>query len=309
MASFALCLAGPTGAGKTALAIGLAQKLGCEIINADSRQLYRDFPIITAQPNPAEKAMAVHHLYGCLSTEQKISVADWLAEAGAVAEKISAAGKIPLFVGGTGFYFQALLHGLAEIPAIDPAISSELLVELRRDGVDALYLELEQADAPTARRLHPHDRQRILRALEVWRSTGKPLSWWCEQPAPPPRVQGPLFVLDVSLDLLAPRLEARIEQMLACGAEEEARQAVLKCPDLGAPGWSAIGCREALAMQDADCDPQAMRQKWLKSTRAYAKRQLTWFRGRKESIWVKPEQSGAVLRHPNVQELVKKACS
>ena len=129
-----ICLAGPTGCGKTAAALALAEALKGEVINADSRQVYSDFPLITAQPSPEERACCQHHLYGFLPTERKISAGRWADQAVAEAKAVLARGHVPLLVGGTGLYFQGLLHGIAEIPAIDPAITAALTARLAEEG-------------------------------------------------------------------------------------------------------------------------------------------------------------------------------
>ena len=242
-----ICLAGPTGCGKTAAALALAEALGGEVINADSRQVYSDFPLITAQPSPEEQACCPHHLYGFLPTEQKISAGRWADQAVAEAKAVLARGHVPLLVGGTGLYFQGLLHGIAEIPAIDPAITAALTARLAEEGPAALHAELAAKDPAYAARIHPNDRQRIVRALEVLAGTGHTFSWWHEHGMPEPPCAGPLLVLDMELDALTPRLARRIDLMLEQGALDEARAARRRCDDAAAPGWSGIGCAEVLA--------------------------------------------------------------
>ena len=224
-----ICLAGPTGCGKTAAALALAEALGGEVINADSRQVYSDFPLITAQPSPEEQACCPHHLYGFLPTEQKISAGRWADQAVAEAKAVLARGHVPLLVGGTGLYFQGLLHGIAEIPAIDPAITAALTARLAEEGPAALHAELAAKDPAYAARIHPNDRQRIVRALEVLAGTGHTFSWWHEHGMPEPPCAGPLLVLDMELDALTPRLARRIDLMLEQGALDEARAARRRC--------------------------------------------------------------------------------
>ena len=230
-----ICLAGPTGCGKTAAALALAEALGGEVINADSRQVYSDFPLITAQPSPEEQACCPHHLYGFLPTEQKISAGRWADQAVAEAKAVLARGHVPLLVGGTGLYFQGLLHGIAEIPAIDPAITAALTARLAEEGPAALHAELAAKDPAYAARIHPNDRQRIVRALEVLAGTGHTFSWWHEHGMPEPPCAGPLLVLDMELDALTPCLARRIDLMLEQGALDEARAARRRCDDAAAP--------------------------------------------------------------------------
>ena len=288
-----ICLAGPTGAGKTALALSLARELGGEIINADSRQVYADFPLITAQPSPEERARAPHHLYGFLATEQKISAGRWAGMAAAKAREVAARGRVPLLVGGTGLYFQAALRGMAAIPAIAPEVTRSLAARLADAGPEALHAELARRDPAYAARIHPRDRQRILRALEVLEGTGRTFSWWHGNAMAPPAVAGPLFVLGASLDWLAPRLKRRLDAMLDAGAVGEARAALARSPGaldgVRKPGWSGIGCAELLDHLEGRTGLAECRARWLANTRAYAKRQLTWFRARPEARFLAPK--------------------
>ena len=290
-----ICLAGPTGCGKTAAALALAEALDGEVINADSRQVYSDFPLITAQPSPAERACCPHHLYGFLPTERKISAGRWAGQAVAAARAVLARGHVPLLVGGTGLYFQALLLGIAEIPAVDPAVTAALTARLAAEGPAALHAELAAKDPAYAARIHPNDRQRIVRALEVLAATGHSCSWWHEHAMPAPPCAGPLLVLDMELDALTPRLARRIDLMLEQGALDEARAARQRCDDAAAPGWSGIGCAEVLAHLRGDLSLAECRRLWLHNTRAYAKRQRTWFRARSGARFFAPQDLDGLL--------------
>lgn len=291
-----ICLAGPTGCGKTAAAIELAHALDAEIVNADSRQVYADFPCITAQPSAEERAACPHHLYGFLPTEARISAGRWADMAVETVRRLRDAGKRALLVGGTGLYFQTLLRGIADIPPVAPEISARWLERLAEEGPVPLHAELARRDAVYAARIHPHDRQRIVRALEVQDATGKPFSWWHEHAMSAPLCAGPLLYLAPTLDWLEPRLARRIDQMLAEGALEEARTARRRNDDPAAPGWSGIGCAEVLAHLRGELSLEDCRALWLRHTRAYAKRQLTWFRGRREAVAVPPGETAALLR-------------
>lgn len=289
------CLAGPTGCGKTEAALALADALNGEVVNADSRQVYADFPLITAQPSPDERAHCPHHLYGFLATEHKISAGRWADMAVAAARDIHARGKLPLLVGGTGLYFQSLLHGIAEIPPIDAALSARLLERLEKEGSAALHAVLARHDPDYAARIHPNDRQRIVRALEVWEGTGKTFSWWHTHAMPEPLCAGPLACFMPALDALTPRLSRRIDLMLAAGAIEEARTALRHCDAPDAPGWSGIGCAELFAHLSGRLSLEECKALWLKNTRAYAKRQLTWFRARPDAVACRPGDVDALL--------------
>ena len=292
-----ICLAGPTGAGKSAAALALAERFGGVIINADSRQVYHDFPVITAQPSPEDRVRAPHRLYGFLPTRKSISAGRWVALARSEIEVAHTAGKLPIIVGGTGLYMRALFDGMADIPDIAPDIHEALINLGRLQGLSVLYGRLQQVDPQSAGRIHPNDKQRILRALEVFESTGKPLSWWHEN-ARGNTPSWPLLRLGVKLELtdLTPLLGARIETMLRHGAEEEARSAMRHCADPAAPGWSGIGCIELFSWITGELDEAEMRRQWLTHTRAYAKRQLTWFRPDTRIEWFAPHETDRLLQ-------------
>lgn len=281
-----ICLGGPTGCGKTGLAVEIGRRIGAEIINADSRQVYRDFPVVTAQPTMEERGGIPHHLYGFLDSNEKISAGHWSRLACEKAAEILSRGKMPLLVGGTGFYFQTILRGIAQIPPIPDEISQNLLMRLRAGERAALFAHLQSIDPLYAARLHPNDSQRILRALEVWEGTGKTFSWWHENKNGTPLCYGPLIIIDEHLATLEPRLLRRIDVMLENGAVEEARLALGKCPQKNAPAWNGIGCAELHALLHNETDIDECRRLWFRNTRSYAKRQRTWFHGRKEAVFI-----------------------
>ncbi|MBQ8173660.1 MAG: tRNA (adenosine(37)-N6)-dimethylallyltransferase MiaA [Mailhella sp.] len=288
-----LCIIGPTGSGKTAAALHLAATLESRglpvtIINADSRQVYRDFPLITAQPSEEEKAVCPHKLYGWLESTQKISAGQWAELAEAAIRETLAQGRIPMLVGGTGFYLRALLDGITDIPDPDPEISRRLLEECRTLGAPALHARLQQIDPDYAARIHPNDSQRNVRALEVWESTGRTFTWWHEQTPPPAPYEVLRLGIGLPLTELTPFLERRIRIMLEMGALDEARKALLRCDDVDAPAWTGIGCAETAALLLGQISPETCMERWTHNTRAYAKRQWTWFRADKRILWHRP---------------------
>lgn len=285
-----LCLLGPTGAGKTAAALLLAEQLNGAVINADSRQVYEDFPCITAQPSAAEQACCPHYLYGFLPTAEKISAGQWVAKAQERILALHSQGRTPILVGGTGLYIKALLEGIAEIPTVDAALSARLMADCAARGPQALHRQLADIDPVYAARIHPNDRQRIVRALEVWEGTGKTFSWWHTHAMPEPLCEGLRLGLDWDLTALTPRLMQRIDIMLAEGAVDEARAAWDKCPDAQAAGWTGIGCVEVLDVIQGRRSLDESRMLWAANTRAYAKRQLTWFRADTHIQWFGPHQ-------------------
>ncbi|NHZ47838.1 tRNA (adenosine(37)-N6)-dimethylallyltransferase MiaA [Nitratidesulfovibrio liaohensis] len=289
-----ICLVGPTGAGKTAAALHLARTFGGGVVNADSRQVYRDFPIITAQPSPEERAVCPHLLYGFLACTEKISAGVWTDRATAAIDALHGDRLLPLLVGGTGLYLKTLLDGIADIPRVDPAIGVRLERECDALGAPALHARLATIDPDYAARIHPNDRQRAVRALEVHEGTGHTLSWWHARPVPPPRYAAMRIGMDMSLDELTPRLDRRIDMMLEAGALDEARAARTVCDDPAAPGWSGIGCAELYRHLTGELPWAEARLLWLRNTRAYAKRQLTWFRADKRIHWIRPDDLDAM---------------
>ena len=296
-----LCLVGPTGSGKTAAALHLAAALESAgrpvtVINADSRQVYCDFPIITAQPSPEEKAVCPHKLYGWLESTQKMSAGQWAALAEAAIQEALAEGRLPMLVGGTGFYLRALLDGIAAIPDPDPEVSRRLTVECEEHGAPAMHARLAAIDPDYAAKIHPNDSQRCVRAMEVWESTGRTFTWWHGQTPPP----APYDVMRVGIGLplaeLTPYLERRIRIMIDMGALDEAQRALKICPDIDAPAWTGIGCAETAAFLRGRIDLPECVDFWAHNTRAYAKRQWTWFRADKRILWHRPGEHRDIER-------------
>ncbi len=290
-----LCVAGATGTGKTAVGIELAQHLNGEIVNLDSRQVYADFPIITAQPNAQELNCAKHHLYGFLPTQDKFSAGTYAQKVLQVINQIHSQKKLPILIGGTGLYFKTLLSGIADIPTVPKEITEFYQQRCEEIGSQNLHQELQAVDPEYAVKIHPNDKQRIMRALEVFSATGKTFSWWHENSKPKPMVQGSIFGLEVPLVDLRPRLDRRIDLMLASGAMEEASAALKHCPDKNAPGWSGIGCPECHAYLNAKISLETCIELWKANTRAYAKRQYTWFRAVPQMQWFSPQSVQAML--------------
>ncbi|MDR3073688.1 MAG: tRNA (adenosine(37)-N6)-dimethylallyltransferase MiaA [Deltaproteobacteria bacterium] len=288
-------VAGPTGTGKSALGAAVAHRLGGVVVNADSRQVYADFPLITAQPDAATLALAPHRLYAFLPCTEKLNAGAYAALAEREIAEALAAGKLPVLVGGSGLYLQALLSGIAPIPAVDPGISRFWQAECAAKGAQALHALLAERDPQSAGRLHPGDGQRIARALEVLEATGKPLGHWHALPLAPSPYRALWVIVDAPLNELTPRLAARVRAMLDAGAEEEARQALARCGDPAAPGWSGIGCAELFACLAGTIDRETCLERWVHNTRAYAKRQRTWFKRVREALRVSPGEEAPVF--------------
>ncbi len=294
---------GPTGAGKTAQSLAMAKAgLPICIINMDSRQLYKDFPIISAQPSAAERFVCPHKLFGYLKTEETSSAGDWLERAKNEIECAHKNGQIPVFVGGTGFYFRALFDGIVEIPDIPQDIHEHFIKEIAEKGSQALHEELQKIDSEYAQKIHFNDKQRIARALEVFTATGKKFSDWHKKTPQNTKYDVLRIGIGLPLDELAPILYKRTSIMLEQGALDEARKALEICPDITAPGWTGIGCIEIANYLLGKYSLEECQALWNKNTRAYAKRQWTWFRPDTRIRWFRPEEQSlpAILDFLNV---------
>lgn len=286
-----ICIMGPTGAGKTAQSLAMAKaRLPICIINTDSRQLYQDFPIISAQPSAEEKSLCPHKLFGYLKTEETSSAGDWLEKAKNEIECAWKNSQIPVLVGGTGFYFRALFDGMAEIPDIPNNIHKHFIKEIEEKGSQVLYEELKKIDSEYAKKIHFNDKQRIARALEVFAATGKKFSDWHKET--PQNTKYDVLRIGIGLPLaeLTPFLYKRTDSMIKNGAVEEAEKALENCPDISAPGWTGIGCIELANYLTGKYDLQECQALWNKNTRAYAKRQWTWFRPDTRIKWFRPDE-------------------
>lgn len=275
-----LVIGGPTASGKSALALALAEKLGGSVINADSMQVYRELPILTAQPDAAAQARAPHLLYGVLGIDELCSAGRWLEMAEAAIAETRAAGRLPIVVGGTGLYLRSLTGGLADIPPVPEAVRAAVRARLAEIGPAAFHGELAAKDPEMAARLHPSDGQRLSRAAEVLAATGRSLADW-QRDTPAPAAQGlrTILVSPPRSDLYA-ACDARFAAMLDAGALEEAR-AVMARPELddSLPALKALGLRELMAYLAGTLDRGAAIAAAQTATRHYAKRQMTWFRG------------------------------
>jgi tRNA dimethylallyltransferase len=291
-----ILLAGPTGVGKTALSIALARHLGAEIINADSMQIYRHMDIGTAKPSIAEKAAVVHHLLDVVTPGEPFDAARYLDLARPIIDDLHGSGKIPLVVGGTGLYMKVLTKGICSGPPSDPAIRKSLMDEIAASGSNALHQRLLQVDPVLGARLHPNDRQRVLRALEVFLSTGQRLSDWQEEHG----FRGGAYrTIKICLfrtrEELYERIDRRVDNMMERGFLDE----VLRLLDMGyGPGlkpMQSLGYRH-LTQHVLEGMPLATAIEEIKrDTRRYAKRQLTWFRGDSEFQWFEPTRAATII--------------
>ncbi|PRX32675.1 tRNA dimethylallyltransferase [Meinhardsimonia xiamenensis] len=277
-------IAGPTAAGKSAVALELALREGREVVNADALQVYANWRVLTARPTQAEEEAAPHRLYGHVGREEPYSVGHWLRELAPILEAARAEGRpAPVIVGGTGLYLTALTEGLAEIPEVPSGIRAESEARLAAEGVEALIAEL---DAETAARIDLANPVRVQRAWEVLRATGRGLAAWQAQTPPPlvPLAQAQAFVIEAPRDWLNARIERRFDAMMAMGALEEAR-ANLEGWNPSLPSSKAIGAAELIAHLQGRMSLAEATEAAKTATRQYAKRQRSWFRSRMKA-WV-----------------------
>lgn len=297
----AVLIAGPTASGKSAAALELALETGGMVINADSMQVYREAPVLTAQPSAEDRARAPHLLYGHVSAHDAYSVGRWRADAAKALDEARAMNRLPIFAGGTGMYFMALTEGLADIPATPAEVREHARALLDDIGVEALHARLAERDPMTASKLRPSDPQRVLRAYEVFEATGVALAEWQERPAAAlldnSRIAA--FVLDMPRESLRARIATRFETMLDGGGLEEAR--ALNGLDPALPAAKLLGLRPLQALADGRLGRAEALDAAITATRQFAKRQMTWFRHRMPHyIWLDPLQSNLITQYREI---------
>lgn len=276
-------IAGPTASGKSALAIALAEMSGGIVINADASQVYRDLRILSARPSPMDEARATHRLFGHIDGAEACSAARWATEAKAEIAAAHTAGRLPILVGGTGLYIRTLLDGIAPVPDIDPAIRAAV----RALPLEAAHAALNREDPDAAARLHAADTTRVARALEVIRSTGRPLSAW--QSARAGGIGNDVRIVPAILlpprEWLRDRCDHRFAAMLDEGAIAEVEALIDRRLDPALPVMRAIGVPEIGDYLAGRIDRKDMIERASAATRQYAKRQYTWFRRQPPSDW------------------------
>jgi len=274
-----LVIAGPTASGKTGLALELARHFPVEVVSADSRQVYRGMDIGTAKPSHKEQRQVAHHLIDVVDPDQDFSAADFVQLGRRAVSQIHASGRLPLLVGGTGLYIQSLTEGLVEAPGRCPQLRSELREREEADGEGTLYTLLKEHDPETAGRLQPSDQMRIIRALEVFFQSGKPLSVWQQEHSfgdRPYRVRA--IGVAISRDELNARIDARTLQMMGAGLVEETRGLLDNGYDPGLKAMQTLGYRECQQLLAGKSSYEETVAAIQLQTRRYAKRQRTWFR-------------------------------
>lgn len=283
----AVVLTGPTGSGKSDIALSLAERIGGEIVAMDSMTLYRGMDIGTAKPSREEQTRVRHHMIDVLDPWQSATVAWWLDGAAAASQSIVNRGKRPILVGGTPLYLKAVLEGLFDGPPADADVRRQLELEAEEQGPRALHDRLEHVDPRTASRLHVNDVRRVVRALEVWTLTGQPISsfqrsWttghFAEQNRAAQSQEIPCVVLDWPREELYNRINIRVERMLNRGWLDEVRQLWQASPPPSVEASLALGYRELLNCVDMIEVPKDTVERIQIRTRQFAKRQMTWFR-------------------------------
>lgn len=279
-------LTGPTAAGKTAVGVELAQRLGAEIVSVDSMSVYRSMDIGTAKPSAAERERIPHHLLDIVEPSQDFSMAEFVARAHAAVGEIRGRGREVLLVGGTPLYLKALLRGLYQGPPPDWEFRRAVEEEIKQVGLGALRERLEMVDPLSAQKLHPNDQRRMIRALEVYRQTGQPISHqqvhFDDAPAEPSKV----FCLAWPRAELHRRIDARVERMFEVGLIDEVRGLLARHGGLSRTASQAVGYREVLEHLAGGFDLAATIERVKHATHQFARRQETWFRGITECRFV-----------------------
>ena len=299
-----LAVVGPTASGKSALALALAQRLGGEIVSCDSMQIYRGMDIGTAKPTRAEQALVPHHLIDIREPEQPFSAVDFAEAADAAVRDICARGRVPVLCGGTGLYLDTLLRGPeTETPGADPAVRAELQALADERGAEFLHGMLREADPLGAAAVHPNNVRRVIRALEIYRSTGVPKSEWDRRSA---ERESPYDATVIGLEyedraLLYDRIDRRVDAMLAEGlvAETETllRRGVF---EVSPTARGAIGYKELIPYCLGQVSLEEATETLKTATRRYAKRQMTWFGARPYVQWVRADEAGALRKSEEI---------
>jgi tRNA dimethylallyltransferase len=284
----ALVLTGPTGSGKSHLGLEIGERMDAEIVSMDSMALYRGMDIGTAKPTREDRGRVPHHLIDVLDPWESASVAWWRQQAAACCRDIESRGRRVLFVGGTPLYLKALLRGIFDGPPADLALRAKLEAEAAVCGLESLHGRLARVDQAAAARIHPNDLRRVVRALEVWELTGRPISAWqvqWQQTAPPTATEMPKVLwLELPRDELYARIDARVELMMAAGFIDEAR-ALRQLPrPLSREAAQALGSQEVFDHLDGNASLAETVARIQLRSRQFAKRQLTWFRRLPECV-------------------------
>ena len=283
-----IAIMGPTASGKTGLALDIAAKVDSEVISVDSALVYKGMDIGTAKPTQEEQAGVVHHLIDIIDPAQSYSVSQFVNDTNALIGDILARGKVPILAGGTMMYFNALINGISPLPKSDETIRDEITQQAQRLGWSKLHDELRGVDPISGERIHPNDPQRITRALEVYRSTGKTLTHWQQQEGEKcPYNIAQFAIAPADRAVLHERIATRFDLMLEQGFENEVVK-LYERSDLheDLPSIRSVGYRQMWQYLDGQLSYAEMRERGIIATRQLAKRQLTWLRGWEQVTWL-----------------------
>ena len=283
-----IAIMGPTASGKTGLALDIAAKVESEVISVDSALVYKGMDIGTAKPTQEERAGVVHHLIDIIDPAQSYSVSQFVNDTNALIGDILARGKVPILAGGTMMYFNALINGISPLPKSDEKIRDEITQQAQRLGWSKLHDELRGVDPISGERIHPNDPQRITRALEVYRSTGKTLTHWQQQEGEKcPYKIAQFAIAPADRAVLHERIATRFDLMLEQGFENEVVK-LYERSDLheDLPSIRSVGYRQMWQYLDGQLSYAEMRERGIIATRQLAKRQLTWLRGWEQVTWL-----------------------
>ncbi|MEE4114409.1 MAG: tRNA (adenosine(37)-N6)-dimethylallyltransferase MiaA [Desulfobacteraceae bacterium] len=289
-----ILVVGPTGSGKTTLAIDLARRFNGEIVGADSMQIYRRMDIGTAKPTAAERAAAPHHMIDIVDPDEAFDAAAYAAMADEVVRRTSDRGRVAFVVGGTGLYIKALIHGLFEKGPSDPAVRRRLKRQLESEGAAVLMGRLKAIDSPAAERIHPNDTYRIMRALEVFEVTGEPLTVFHQRHG---FREQRFNTLELGLfwprPVLYERINRRVDAMMAQGFLNEVRQLMASGYGGDLKSMQSLGYRHLAAVVRGETSLAEAVTVLKRDHRRYAKRQLTWFGARQSIHWLTPDQAAS----------------
>ncbi|GBC92658.1 tRNA dimethylallyltransferase [bacterium HR15] len=294
---------GPTAVGKTAVGLRVAERIGAEIISADSAAVYRGMDIGTAKPTPEERARVPVHLIDVAEPDEPFTAAKFRELALQAIHDIQARGKPVLIVGGTGLYLRVLLHGFRLAPPSDPELRRYLQQQAQQQGLHTLYERLKQIDPQAAARIHPNDAMRILRALEVYGMTGKPISEW--QSRAESELPALKFGLTMPRPLLYRRINERVDQMMAQGFLQEVQNLLSKGYNRELPALKGLGYRHLIAYLMGEVELDEAVRLWKRDTRRFAKRQMTWFRREPGVIWLDASAGAEATAQTIVQMIME----
>ncbi|NLM45444.1 MAG: tRNA (adenosine(37)-N6)-dimethylallyltransferase MiaA [Firmicutes bacterium] len=289
-------ITGPTAVGKSAVALAVAQMLNAEIVNADSVQVYRGLDIGSAKPSPAERLLVPHHLLDIADPRDNYTVADYQRDAARVITEIAGRGRLPLLVGGTGLYLRAVIRGFAFTESgFDPDLRQRLYAEAEACGSGVLHARLAAVDPETAAKLHPNDTRRIVRALEVYLQSGRPISEQVRQTPKEPVYRAAQFCLTRPRHILYRRIEERVDKMLAAGFVTEVEGLLAAGVPPEAKSMQSLGYKQIVSYLQGKVTLAEAAEMIKQETRRFAKRQLTWFRREKDLHWIDLADNGKIL--------------